>query len=1095
MTIDQLSEKRKKLRQQLIANDAMDGFKELLTVLYSDKVHFIYELLQNAEDVGASKVQFILSADKLEFEHNGDRLFEIEDVESITNIGSSTKTKVDDVTSIGKFGIGFKAVFAYTSTPEIESGNFHFRIHDMFVPDTDGLAPGALGEKRTRFVFPFDNPDKSPEKASEEIETKLRQLNGNALLFLSNIRKIEYRLPNLTAGSLERREGSNDGNLIEISVTRPEGIVPEPAHYLRFEKVVSVKNEDNDEFKKYRIAIAFGMDKPQGGEWKIVPLNPGQVCIYFPATKETSKLRFHLHAPFASTVARDSVRDCSANDELRDHLAELIAESMHTIRDRGLLNVEFLATLPNSRDNLLSFYLPIQKCLIEEFNTEKLTPMKRGSDEHAAASGCYRGQRVLSDLIIDEDLATLLGKDRALPMWIANPPRLDSSPEDNFLTMLDISEWTTEDFVQILKTSSESVIGWLKEKSDKWHQDLYVLLSDFLSRAPSYPYSATRERTETLSNLCIIRCKDGEYRVGKDCHFSGNDVESGEDLSSDITVLAEGDPLESQGKETAEENFHYVAPAVYSSGSSKDQKEKARKFLESIGVRKVDDTERVKAILEQRYRKDSIKPREEDMEKFIDLVEDQPEEKSLFKDYFIFQVDLERDDSKWFRKPNGVFLDSPYLDTGLTAYHGELKEDSDSFKRALSLNYAKSNVDLKRFSGFAEAVGAQTRLAVKKQGIPADHPEHRYLVDIAKGQWRYNTGKNEDYIIPEIKTLLNAPSIEKSRLIWQTMCSLPEHFLQARFWNNKKFGNRAPGKSSLVHELKNAKWVPQRNANSISFVSPCNALIQDLPEGFLYEKGQKWLDAIEFGKTVREQSAKHVQQDQQAKNFGFSSSEEAKKYAELRQLLKDEEVNVDDVISQYKSSSSENKPDFPTSTVRNPELRTERVAEQINNAPEKAYEKRERRERDSKTEIDQRTSLIEWYTNESGEMICQICKEEMPFKKVDNEYYFVAVEALTIRFKDDDLPENHFPKEYEAQYLALCPTCAARYNYFVREVGEGRKIMEELRNQLINSDNLVIPVRLGELETDIRFVETHLHDLKAVLHYYENPQDSGESTD
>ncbi len=965
----------------------------------------------------------------------------------------------------------------------------------MFVPDIDGLAPGGLGEKRTRFVFPFDNPDKSPEKASEEIETKLLQLNENALLFLSNIRKIEYHLPDSTTGFLEQKENANDENRIEISVMRPEGIVPESVHYLKFENVVSIQDEDNDEFKKCRIAIAFGMDKPGGGEWKIIPLNPGQVCIYFPATNAISKLRFHLHAPFASTVARDSVRDCSANDELRDHLAELIAESMHTIRDQGLLDVEFLATLPNSRDNLLPFYLPIQKRLIEEFNTEKLTPMKRGPDEHAAASGCYRGQRVLSDLIIDEDLAILFDKDRALPMWIANPPRLDSSPEDNFLTMLDISEWTVEDFIQILNTSSESVMEWLKRKPDEWHQDLYVLLGDFLSRAPSYPYSATRERTEKLSNLCIIRCNDGEYRVGSDCHFSGNDVESDEDLHSDITVLAEGDPLESQGKKMPEENFHYVASTVYSSGSSKDQQEKACKFLESIGVRKVDDAERVKAILEQRYTEGSIKPREEDMEKFIALVEDQPEKKSLFKDYFIFEVDLERDDSRWFRKPSGVFVDSPYLDTGLTVYHEGLSEDSASFKRALSPNYARSGVDLKKISGFAEAVGAQTKLAVKDQGIPSDHPEHQYLVELAKGQWRYKTGKNEDYIIPEIKTLLNAPSIEKSRLIWQTMRFLPEPCLRARFWNNKKFGNRAPGKSSLVHELKNAKWVPQKNANSISFVCPCNALIEDLPEGFLYEKGQKWLDAIEFGKTVREQSAKHVQRDQQAKNFGFDSSEEVEKYAKLRQVLKAEDVVVDDIISQYDSQNNDMKPDFPTSTVRNPELRKKRVLEQLENAPEKSYEEREQRKRDTKTEIDPRTSLIEWYTNESGEMICQICKEEMPFKKVDNEYYFVAVEALTIRFKDDELPKNHFSKEYEAQYLALCPECAARYNYFAREVKEGIKVMEKLRKQMINSDNLTIPVCLGELETDIRFVEAHLHDLKEVLHYYENPQDSEDSTD
>ena len=81
MTIDKLSEDRKKLRQQLIDGKLMDGFKNLLTLLYSDKVHFIYELLQNAEDVGASQVQFALRSDSLEFEHNGDKLFTIEDIE------------------------------------------------------------------------------------------------------------------------------------------------------------------------------------------------------------------------------------------------------------------------------------------------------------------------------------------------------------------------------------------------------------------------------------------------------------------------------------------------------------------------------------------------------------------------------------------------------------------------------------------------------------------------------------------------------------------------------------------------------------------------------------------------------------------------------------------------------------------------------------------------------------------------------------------------------------------------------------------------------------------------------------------------------
>ena len=169
MTINQLSEMRKNGLRALIENGWFEGFKRLLTDLYPDNAHFIYELLQNAEDARASKVHFGLNADKLEFEHNGDKLFEIEDVESITNIGSSTKT--DDPTNIGEFGIGFKAVFAYTNTPEIESRKISLRAFATWLfPIRRACLQGALGAQRTRFVFPFDNPKKPPENAVAEIK-------------------------------------------------------------------------------------------------------------------------------------------------------------------------------------------------------------------------------------------------------------------------------------------------------------------------------------------------------------------------------------------------------------------------------------------------------------------------------------------------------------------------------------------------------------------------------------------------------------------------------------------------------------------------------------------------------------------------------------------------------------------------------------------------------------------------------------------------------------------------------------------------------------------------------------------------------------
>ena len=654
MTINQLSEKRKNLLKALIDNGCIDGFKRLLTDLYPDNAHFIYELLQNAEDAKASGVQFILNTDSVEFEHNGSDLFTIEDVDAITSIGFSTKR--DDPTSIGKFGIGFKAVFAYTSTPEIESGEYHFRIRDLIVPDTEGLSPGSLGGGKTRFVFPFDNPKKSPQKAREEIEKNLQELNESTLLFLNNIRKIEYHLPdNSGSGSLEIRESERDGNRIEISVKHPGKRSPELTHYLRLTKVIPVK--DGNTAKDCSIAVAFGMEKPGNLDWKITPLNPGQVCIYFPAVKETSNLRFHLHAPFASTVARDSVRDDPANDELLKHLANLITESMSTIRDQGLLNVAFLATLPNNTDYLSPFYLPIRERVIEAFNKKKLTPTKRG--DHAAASELYRYEKGLSNLIQDEDLAVLLGKDRSLPLWIANPQPIQRRDERgrfiqdpnahqqnerirHFLNMLDISKWTTDDFIKVLETESERVMEWLKGKPDVWHQELYVLLGDFLSSTPSHPHYVKREREDKLLNLRIVRCSDDIYRVGNECFFISHDIEPDEDLQLDAAVVEEENQSPVQEADEHQEDFHYVAKGVYSSGENSDQKKKAYKFLEDIGVSEIGEAERIIVILKQRYVKGTIPLRERhhkrDLERFIALVEDEPDKGSLFKDYFIFHT-------------------------------------------------------------------------------------------------------------------------------------------------------------------------------------------------------------------------------------------------------------------------------------------------------------------------------------------------------------------------------------------------------------------------------------------------------------------------
>ena len=130
MKFQKLVKKRTELVKLLKVNKA--DIESILVGLYNDPSHFIYEILQNAEDVNAKSVSFELFENRLDIYHNGRRDFNFKDVEGITGIGLSTKK--DDINAIGKFGVGFKSVFAITKSPTIYSGKYHFKIRSLIIP-------------------------------------------------------------------------------------------------------------------------------------------------------------------------------------------------------------------------------------------------------------------------------------------------------------------------------------------------------------------------------------------------------------------------------------------------------------------------------------------------------------------------------------------------------------------------------------------------------------------------------------------------------------------------------------------------------------------------------------------------------------------------------------------------------------------------------------------------------------------------------------------------------------------------------------------------------------------------------------------------
>ena len=120
----------------------------LLADRYDDRTHFIYELLQNAEDAlgrrvgwsGSRAVAFELDGEMLRVSHYG-APFDGKDVVGVCGIGKSTK----DLTAIGRFGIGFKSVYAFSDRPEIHSGERGLRDRELRLAGGGGTGGPARG--------------------------------------------------------------------------------------------------------------------------------------------------------------------------------------------------------------------------------------------------------------------------------------------------------------------------------------------------------------------------------------------------------------------------------------------------------------------------------------------------------------------------------------------------------------------------------------------------------------------------------------------------------------------------------------------------------------------------------------------------------------------------------------------------------------------------------------------------------------------------------------------------------------------------------------------------------------------------------------
>ena len=478
----------------------------LLADRYDDRTHFIFELLQNTEDAlgrrnqrdGPRSVTFKLSGSTLTVSHFGARFSEA-DVLSICGVAESTK----GLTAIGRFGIGFKSVYAFTNCPEIHSGEEHFAIESFVWPKA--AAPVPSEPDQTMIILPLRVDDGS---ARLEIERGLRRLGARVLLFLRELDEVAWSIEGGGSGQYLRvqREPIADQAHRVVLIGEEAGAADTEEAWLVFSRDV-----EQDGNAVGAVELAFALDAAGPGSEAIRPMDESALVAFFPTIVATN-LGFLVQGPYRTTPSRDNVpRQDPWNAHLVRQTADLLVEALSTLRDMGYLGASALRSLPldPAKFGEGSMFAPLFESVKRALSTQSLLPRYGGGHAAAPRSRLARTQE-LRELFDPNQLAVVAAADGDL-VWPSDDP--------DRATELHRLDWVSEDITQdrlpevrtylmrelgVQELIWESILpgltySFLQAQSSEWIAKLYQVLN----RQPALL------RDGRLADVPLVRLDDG----------------------------------------------------------------------------------------------------------------------------------------------------------------------------------------------------------------------------------------------------------------------------------------------------------------------------------------------------------------------------------------------------------------------------------------------------------------------------------------------------------------------------------------------------------------------------------------------------------
>jgi len=446
--------------------DLTNAVEQLATGLYEKDIHFVMELIQNAEDNQYIKgvkpqLDFLLldndptntpDSDGCLCVFNNELGFTEENIKSISAIGKSTKSKVDGF--IGEKGIGFKSVYIVTSSPHIFSNGYQIKFYekdpDFFlnyiVPYWVSEVPAVVDQRdvTTSLLLPLKKDKK------QKIIKHLDDIQPESILFLNKLEGlsicVEQDNKEITFQRLTQQNKTCKLDVVS------DGEKKSSRYWIYKETVVvpaDLEEEKRQGITEREIVIAFPLDKSG---------LKGEVFSYLP-TEADSGFPFLINTDFMLTANRESIQtERDWNIWLRDVLPDVIVNALLDMQKEARFKKKVYEYIPVPKKATPGYFSNISESVCEKLKQLEFVY----SDRNALLPAI--GTRLVTSKIRE------LFDFEKRPDWFASCSFVDCSINkySDELNAIGVSAFTSSDLMECLDDTS-----WLKKRKQTWFLQLY----------------------------------------------------------------------------------------------------------------------------------------------------------------------------------------------------------------------------------------------------------------------------------------------------------------------------------------------------------------------------------------------------------------------------------------------------------------------------------------------------------------------------------------------------------------------------------------------------------------------------------------------